>query len=47
MKVHPPELWGTKLPNKEYTWRSPLAPGTYVAEDGLVDHQWEERPLVL
>jgi hypothetical protein len=19
----------------------------YVAEDGLVDHQWEERPLVL
>jgi hypothetical protein len=23
------------------------APVTYVAEDGLVGHQWEERPLVL
>jgi hypothetical protein len=21
--------------------------GAYVAEDGLVGHQWEERPLVL
>jgi hypothetical protein len=24
-----------------------MAPATYVAEDGLVGHQWEERPLVL
>ena len=24
-----------------------LAPATYVAEDGLVSYQWEERPLVL
>ena len=24
-----------------------MAPATYVAEDGLVDYQWEERPLVL
>jgi hypothetical protein len=23
----------------------PIAPATYVAEDGLVGHQWEERPL--
>jgi hypothetical protein len=25
----------------------PMAPAGYVAEDGLVSHQWEERPLVL
>ncbi|KRY94964.1 hypothetical protein T4B_4070 [Trichinella pseudospiralis] len=25
----------------------PMAPAAYVAEDGLVSHQWEERPLVL
>jgi hypothetical protein len=25
----------------------PMAPATYVAEDGLVRHQWEERPLIL
>jgi hypothetical protein len=25
----------------------PMAPSTYVAEDGLLGHQWEERPLVL
>ena len=24
-----------------------MAPDTYVAEDGLIWHQWEERPLVL
>jgi hypothetical protein len=24
-----------------------MALATYVAEDGLVGHQWEERPLVL
>jgi hypothetical protein len=23
-----------------------MAPAAYVAEDGLVDHQWKERPLV-
>jgi len=25
----------------------PMAPAAYVAEDGLVGHQWEERSLVL
>jgi hypothetical protein len=25
----------------------PVALAIYVAEDGLVGHQWEERPLVL
>jgi hypothetical protein len=24
-----------------------MAPAAYIAEDGLVGHQWEERPLVL
>ena len=24
-----------------------MAPAAYVAEDGLVSHQWKERPLVL
>jgi len=24
-----------------------MTPGAYVAEDGLVGHQWEEEPLVL
>jgi hypothetical protein len=31
---------------KAYTW-STMAPATYVVEDGLVEHQWEERLLVL
>jgi len=25
----------------------PMAPEAYVAEDVLVEHQWEEKPLVL
>jgi len=25
----------------------PIAPAAYVAEDGLVEYQWEEKPLVL
>jgi len=25
----------------------PMAPAAYVAEDGLVGHQWEEKPFVL
>jgi len=25
----------------------PMAPAAYVAEDGLVRHQWEEKPLFL
>jgi hypothetical protein len=41
----PPELPGTKPPTKEYTWRDPWL--QHVAEDVLVVHQWEERPLVL
>jgi hypothetical protein len=30
-----------------FIWRELMAPAAYVAEDGLVRHQWEERPLVL
>jgi hypothetical protein len=29
------------------TQGGPMAPAIYVAEDGLIWHQWEERPLVL
>jgi hypothetical protein len=32
----PPQLSGAGPPTKEYTWRDP---DTYVAEDGLVEHQ--------
>jgi hypothetical protein len=42
----PPELLGTKPPTRGYMER-PMAPATYVAEDGIVGHQWEERPFVL
>jgi hypothetical protein len=42
-----PELKGTKSPTKEYIRRDPWLQLRYVAEDGLVGHQWEERPLVL
>jgi hypothetical protein len=34
-----PEPPGTKAPTKEYTWRDPMAPATYVAKNGLVGHQ--------
>jgi hypothetical protein len=27
--------------------KGPMAPAAYVAEDGLVGHQWKERSLVL
>jgi hypothetical protein len=44
----PPDLLENKPPTKEYIWwNSRLQQQTYVAEDGLVSHQWEERPLVL
>jgi hypothetical protein len=43
-RPEPPELPGTGPPMKE---DAPMAPAAYVAEDGLVEHQWEERPLGL
>ena len=33
--------------NQKLHMEGPMAPATYVAEGGLVGHQWEERPLVL
>ena len=41
-----PKLPGIKLPTKEYM-EGPMAPSAYVAEDGLVGHEWEEWLLVL
>uniref|UniRef100_M0RAW8 Uncharacterized protein n=1 Tax=Rattus norvegicus TaxID=10116 RepID=M0RAW8_RAT len=38
-----PQFPGTNPPTKE----EPMAPATYVAEDGLIWHQWEGRSLVL
>ena len=40
----PPVLPGTKPPTKGYTWKD-SAPAAYVAEEDLVGHHWEERPL--
>jgi hypothetical protein len=42
----PPELPETKPPTKVHMVGL-MAPVAYIAEDGLVGHQWEERPLVL
>jgi hypothetical protein len=33
--------------NQRIHGEGPMAPATYVAQDGLVGHQWEERPLGL
>ena len=41
-----PELPGTKPPTRVHM-EGPMDPAAYVAEDGLVSHQWEERSLVL
>ena len=40
-----PELPGTKLPIRVHM-EVPMVPAIYIAEDGLIWHQWEERPLV-
>jgi hypothetical protein len=42
-----PELPRTKPPTKKIHMEGPMIPAAYVAEDGLVGYQWEERPLVL
>jgi hypothetical protein len=53
----PKELKGSAALEEEYQYELTSPPpthpqelmslATYVAEDGLVSHQWEERPLVL
>jgi hypothetical protein len=39
-----PRDWTT---NQRIHMEGPMALASYVAEDGLVGHQWEERPLYL
>jgi hypothetical protein len=39
-----PRDWTT---NQRVHMEGPMAPAPYVAEDGLISHQWEEKPLVL
>jgi hypothetical protein len=45
-KQIPPELQGLKHQPRS-THGGACDPAAYVAEDGLVGDQWEERPLVL
>jgi hypothetical protein len=40
----PPATPGIKPPTKEYMR---MAAAAYASEDGLLGHQWEERPLVM
>ena len=44
---NPPEFPGDWTTNLSVHMEGPMALATYVAEDGLVRHQWEERPLGL
>jgi hypothetical protein len=37
-------IGGTTIRTNQYPWSSCLA--AYVSEDGLVRHQWKERPIV-
>ena len=39
-----PGVWTT---NQRVHMEGPMAPATYVAEDVLVGHQWDEGPLGL
>ena len=39
-----PWVWTT---NQRIHMERPTAPATHVEEDGLVEHQWEKRPLGL
>jgi hypothetical protein len=43
----PPSSQGLNHQPKSTHGERPMAPATYVAEDYLVRHQWEERSLVL
>jgi hypothetical protein len=43
----PPRAPRDKTTNQRVHVEGPMAPAAYVAENGLVGHQWEERPLVL
>ena len=40
-------IWQAKGSFQRVHKERPMVPAAYVAEDGLVRHQWEERTLVL
>ena len=42
-----PELAGDWTTNQRVHMEGPMAQAAYVAEDGLVGHQWEEQSLRL
>jgi hypothetical protein len=42
--ARPPGTSGNWTTNQRVHMEGPMALATYVAEDGLVGHQWEERP---
>jgi hypothetical protein len=46
-KIKYARSWRPRMEWPQPTVRAALTPAAYVAEDGLVGHQWEERPLVL
>ena len=43
----PPGAPGDWIINQRINMEGPMAQAAYVVEDGLVGHQWEERPLGL
>jgi hypothetical protein len=45
--ARPPRTHGDWTTNQRIHMDGPMALAAYVAEDGLVGHQWEERPLGL
>ena len=45
--ARPPRARRDWTTNQRVHMEGPMALVTYVAEDGLIGHQWEERPLGL
>jgi hypothetical protein len=45
--ARPPRASEDWITNQIIHIEGPMAPAAYVAEDRLVGHQWEERPLGL
>jgi hypothetical protein len=45
--IRSPRASREKTINQRTHMEAPMDPPVYVAEDGLIEHQWEGRPLVL
>jgi hypothetical protein len=45
--ARPPGAPGNWTTNQRVHMKGPMSEATYVAEDGLVGHQWEDRSLGL